>query len=75
MIDLRADLHGHVLDYVTGRDRQWFADHPGAVAYIRRAEPHELCIPGPEGVACWDHAGRWIRLIDFGGGLRGRLLA
>ena len=41
----------------------------------RQAEPHELSIPSPEGVACRDHAGQWVRVIDFGDRLRGRMLA
>jgi hypothetical protein len=50
-IDLRADLHGHALDYARTQDRAWFERHPDAVKYHRPAVPHEWCRSTPTGCA------------------------
>lgn len=44
-IDLRADLHGHVVDFVSDQDRRWFDAHPGETVRHRPALPHEFCDP------------------------------
>lgn len=44
-IDRRADLHGHVLDFVGGEDRRWFEQNPGETELVRLAEDHEWCDP------------------------------
>jgi hypothetical protein len=44
-LDLRADLHGHALDWLNDQDRRWFREHPGATWYAREPCPHELCDP------------------------------
>ncbi len=45
-IDLSADLHGHVLEYVSDTDRAWFERHPGRTSYSRPPVAHEFCDPG-----------------------------
>ena len=44
-IDLTADLHGHVHDYISDLDRRWFDDHWDEDRHIRIRPPyeHELC--------------------------------
>lgn len=49
MIDLRADYHGHVIDFVCDQDRRWLAEHPKGASFMRAAYPHEFCIPFGEG--------------------------
>jgi hypothetical protein len=48
-IDLRADLHGHAIEYACGLDRAWFDAHPGGVRYHRRPVEHEWCLTGDDG--------------------------
>ena len=43
VIDLGADYHGRVVEYVSDLDRAWFADHPGEDTYYRDAVEHEWC--------------------------------
>jgi hypothetical protein len=45
-IDLRADLHGHAIDYACDQDRRFFAEHPDLDVYERDGIEHELCLPG-----------------------------
>lgn len=45
-IDLRADLHGHAVDFACDQDRRYFVEHPDATWYSRPAIDHELCVPG-----------------------------
>jgi hypothetical protein len=44
-VDLRSDLHGHAIDYISDQDRRWFAEHPAMSRYLRLAFDHELCDP------------------------------
>jgi hypothetical protein len=43
VIDLRADLHGHVTDYASDLDRAWFEAHPSQDVRYRPAVDHEWC--------------------------------
>lgn len=45
-VDLRADYHGHAIEYACDLDRAYFKDHPGAAEYVRAAVDHEVCVPG-----------------------------
>lgn len=44
-LDLRADVHAHVADYVMDVDRLYFDAHPGEPVYVRPPLEHEWC--------CW----------------------
>jgi hypothetical protein len=42
-LDLRADLHGHALDFAADLDRAYFAANPDAESYTRQPVEHEWC--------------------------------
>ena len=44
-LDLSADIHGRVADYVADVDRRWFDAHPGEDSYERSPLEHETCNP------------------------------
>ena len=74
MIDLKADFHGHVIDYVCDQDRAFFAAHPEVQAFERPAFPHEFCdllaVGGPR--VCFDFEGVVVRVTRMVDGTRAR---
>jgi hypothetical protein len=72
MIDLRADLHGHAIDYACDVDRRWFRLHPEAARYLRPAIEHEHCLPG---WPCTPTRDRWTAVYRLSDDVRLRGLA
>lgn len=76
-LDLRADLHGHVLEHVSDIDRGWFEAHPEASTYTRRPVEHEGCCPlcAGEGRGCVPAVNlRAVRVVQLSPGVRIRHL-
>jgi len=74
MIDLKADFHGHVIDYVGDQDRAFFAAHPEVQAFERPAFPHEFCnlLAGGGPQVCFDFEGVVVRVTRMVDGARTR---
>ena len=71
-IDLRADLHGHAIDFACDQDRRYFRHHPDAVSYQRPAIDHELCIPGSPCVVISPGSVIWVSVTQIAPGVRTR---
>jgi hypothetical protein len=64
-LDLRGDLHGHVVEFASDRDRVWFESNPNAHERHRPAIEHEFCDPrsAPDCVPLFDvEPGEQIRV-------------
>lgn len=71
VLDLRTDLHEHVVDHVCDIDRRWFDEHPGEREHTRPAVDHELCPPG--GPCHPASPAALVRVVKLGPGLRARM--
>jgi hypothetical protein len=74
MLDLRADYHGHVIDYVCDYDRIFLAAHPEVDAFERPAVEHEFCdmIAASTPGICLDFEGVVVRVTRIAEGVRAR---
>lgn len=63
------DFHQGVIDQVMAMDREYFAEHPQAEAYVRPPVDHEFCRPGQCVVV---HPGTRVRVHQYAPGLRHR---